>query len=79
MGKPIKSISVPKERIDEFNQRLPGLLESAGMKGLPMSFSTLVAKLVFDAEFISPGQLGAWAAKENLKSSDRKYLILTLK
>jgi hypothetical protein len=78
MSKPKASISVPEEKEQLWDSSIELFLQEAGMKGKPAKLSTLVWGMVLDSKIVDQKGLADLAARENLKSGNRKYIVLSL-
>ena len=78
MSSPKVSISVPKSEEVRWDNNLPLFLESVGMKGAKAKLSTVVWKLVIRSRVFTQHELVEFAAKENMKTSGKKYIVLAL-
>ena len=71
MGKPVASISVPKDSAEEWSRCLPRFVRSVG------PLSPAVLKMVTNGLVANKAELQGYIAKEALTSRD-KYLIIEL-
>lgn len=78
MSSPKASISVPKEKEQLWDNSIELFLAEAGMKGKPTKLSTLTWRMVLESEILDKGKLVEYAARESMKSSGVKYLVLKL-
>ena len=78
MSIPPFSISVPVAKQAEVKERLPDFLAEVGMKGSPAKLSTLVWLTILTSVVLDSNQLVAYATKENMKTTRKKYIVLAL-
>ena len=78
MSSPKASISVPKEKEILWDNSIELFLKEAGMKGKPAKLSTLNWRMVLESVIVDKEHLSEYAAKETVKTANKKYLILVL-
>ena len=78
MSKPKASISVPEEKEKLWDNSIELFLQEAGMKGKPAKLSTLVWGMVLESDILDKRQLAEYAAREGVKTANKKYIVLAL-
>ena len=77
MGTPHKSVSVPEEDREEFDNKLQNLLEQIG-NGSPMNYSEFSRLVVTSSRLLSLDDLPNFTAMEARKTAKSKYLVVRL-
>lgn len=74
MATPHKSVFVPDEGKQEFDNTLIYILNELGM-----NYSEFSRQVVMKSSLVSKGQISSFAAKEARKSDNYTYLVLPVK
>lgn len=77
MGTPHKSVSVPEEDREEFDNKLQNLLEQIG-NGSPMNYSEFSRLVVTGSRLLNLDDLPNFTAMEARKTAKSKYLVVRL-
>jgi hypothetical protein len=77
MGTPHKSVSVPEEDKEEFDNKLQNLLEQIG-NGSPMNYSEFSRLVVTGSRLLNLDDLPNFTAMEARKTAKSKYLVVRL-
>ncbi len=77
MGKPVASISVPKDERARFKREVLVVLENASVNGKASTLSGLVQRVIFEGQILDKTGLQLFTSKEQLTSRE-KYLVVIL-